>query len=81
LLTASRFWIGLVAGLTLAQIVASALLSRGLVLTAISDSLSVLLYVALLRAFVQNAIHASGRLRAFWVMQAVGWFVSLANQG
>ncbi len=78
--TGSKFWIGNVAGLTFAQIVVSVLLPRGLWLTAVSDSLSVVLLVALLLTFAQNAAPARGRLRAFWVMQAAGWFISLVSQ-
>jgi diguanylate cyclase (GGDEF)-like protein len=77
----SRFWIGAVVSLTLAQIVVSALLRPGLALTAISDSLYALLLLGLALAFAGNAIPAKGRLRAFWVMQAVGWSISLVNQG
>ena len=76
----SRFWIGAVASLTLAQIVASALLPHGLALTAVSDCLSVLLLLGLLFAFARNAIPARGRLRVFWIMQAVGWSISLVSQ-
>ena len=76
----SKFWIGTVAGLTFAQMLVSALLPRGLALTAISDSLSVILLAALTLAFAQNAAPARGRLRAFWVMQSAGWAISLVNQ-
>ena len=67
--------------LTLAQIVVSALLPRGLALTAISDSLYVLLLLSLCHAFAGNAIRARGRVRAFWLMQAAGWSIALVNQG
>lgn len=66
--------------LTLVQVIASALLPRGLALTAISDTASSLLFLALIAAFARNAIPAHGRLRVFWVMQAVGWSFSLINQ-
>ena len=77
----TRFWIGAVVSLTVAQIVVSALLPPGLALTAISDSLYALLLLGLCLAFAGNAIPARGRLRAFWVMQAAGWSISLVNQG
>lgn len=67
-------------GLTLAQVAASLLLPPGLKLTAVSDSLSVLLLIALALVFGQNAVPNRGRLRAFWVMLAVGWSISLLNQ-
>jgi diguanylate cyclase (GGDEF)-like protein len=77
----ARFWIGSVATLTVAQIIVSVLLPAGLALTTVSDSLSIVLLVVLLVAFAQNAIPTRGRLRAFWIMQAVGWFISLVSQG
>jgi diguanylate cyclase (GGDEF)-like protein len=76
----SKFWIGTAAVLTFGQMLASALLPRGLALTAVSDSLSVILLTALTLAFAQNAAPARGRLRAFWVMQSAGWAISLVNQ-
>jgi diguanylate cyclase (GGDEF)-like protein len=76
----AKFWIGSAASLTFAQMTASAILPPGLALTAISDSLSAALMLVLLMAFARNAAPAQGRLRAFWVMQAVGWAISLVNQ-
>lgn len=78
--TSTRVWIGTATMLTLVQVIASALLPRGLALTAISDTASSLLFLALIAAFARNAIPAQGRLRVFWVMQAVGWSFSLINQ-
>jgi diguanylate cyclase (GGDEF)-like protein len=77
----SGFWIGTVASLTVAQMVASVLLPPGIALTAVSDCINVILLAALALAFVLNAIPTRGRLRAFWAMQAVGWFLLLVNQG
>jgi diguanylate cyclase (GGDEF)-like protein len=76
----AKLWIGMAVCLTLAQVVASVLLPRGLSLTAVSDILSASLMLALSLAFAQNAIPIRGRLQAFWVMQAAGWAISLANQ-
>lgn len=78
--TSTKAWIAAAMSLTLVQCVASALLPRGLALTAISDFASALLDVTLLVAFALNAPSARGRLRVFWVMQSVGWAVSLINQ-
>jgi diguanylate cyclase (GGDEF)-like protein len=78
--TFAKPWIGAAACLTLAQVVASVLLPRGLSLTAVSDILSASLMLALSLAFAQNAIPSRGRLRAFWIMQAAGWAISLVNQ-
>ena len=66
--------------LTLVQTLASAVLSRGLALTAISDFTTVIMLLTIGVAFVKNAIPAHGRLRVFWVMQAIGWSVTLTNQ-
>jgi diguanylate cyclase (GGDEF)-like protein len=77
--TSTRFWIGMVGILTLVQFAASALLPRGLTLTTISDSTTAVLVLALLVAFAKNAVPARGRLRVFWIMQAVGWSITLVN--
>jgi diguanylate cyclase (GGDEF)-like protein len=69
----SRWWVGVAAGLTLAQIVATALLPRGFELTAISDILCSLLILALLLAFAGNALSSHGRLRSVWILMAVCW--------
>lgn len=78
--TFAKLWIGTAAGLIVAQVGASVLLPRGLSLTTVSDILSASLMLALSLAFAQNAIPMRGRLRAFWVMQAAGWAISLVNQ-
>jgi diguanylate cyclase (GGDEF)-like protein len=70
----------LVVGLTLVQIGAFLVLPRGLAITAVSDVVEALLMLALLMAFAENAKPLHGRLRAFWVMLAVGWAISLVNQ-
>jgi len=76
----TKFWIATALLLTLVQLAATAILPRGLALSAVSDSASVLLLLALVIAFARNAIPARGRLRVFWIMQTVGWSVSLINQ-
>lgn len=78
--TSTRVWIGTATILTLAQVVASAILPHGVALTAISDTASSLLFLALIAAFALNAIPTRGRLRVFWIMQAIGWAFSLINQ-
>ncbi|MGA9587314.1 MAG: GGDEF domain-containing protein [Terracidiphilus sp.] len=78
--SSTKVWIGTAVILTLAQVLASALLPRGLALTAISDFALALLLLALVLAFARNAIPARGRLRAFWIMQSVGWFMLLIDQ-
>jgi diguanylate cyclase (GGDEF)-like protein len=76
----TKFWIATALVLSLIQLAASAILPRGVTLSAFSDSASVLLLLALVIAFGRNAIPTRGRLRVFWIMQAVGWSVSLVNQ-
>jgi diguanylate cyclase (GGDEF)-like protein len=78
--TSTKCWIGMAVALTLVQTLATALLSRGLVLTAISDSVTDFMLIVILIAFAKNAVPAHGRLRVFWIMQAVGWSITLANQ-
>ena len=78
--TSTRFWIGTVAALSLVQAAGSALLPRGFLLTATSDFVLALVLIALVVAFALNAVPARGRLRVFWIMQSVGWFMLLIDQ-
>jgi diguanylate cyclase (GGDEF)-like protein len=77
--TDSKRWVGVAVGLTLAEIVASALLPRGIELTAISDILCSLLLFALLLAFAGNARFSQGRLRSVWILLAVCWIFWLID--
>ena len=76
----TKLWIGTAVLLTLVQFAASALLPRGVALSAVSDTASSLLLLALIIAFCRNAIPTRGRLRVFWIMQSVGWSIALVNQ-
>src|SRR5580704_6668426 len=78
--TTTRFWIGTAVTLTLAQVLGSMFLPRGYALTAISDFALALLLLALAVVFAKNAIPTRGRLRAFWVMQSIGWFMLVLDQ-
>lgn len=78
--SSTRFSVGTVAAITLVQALASALLPRGLLLTTISDFALALVLLALVLAFAINTIHSRGRLRVFWIMQSVGWFMLLLDQ-
>lgn len=78
--SSTRVWIGIAVALTLTQALASAMLQRGLLLTAISDFALALMLLGMVVTFAQNAIPARGRLRVFWVMQAVGWLTLLIDQ-
>ena len=71
--TGSKWWVGVAVGLTLAEIVASALLPRGIALTAVSDILCSILVLALLLAFAGNALSSHGRLRSVWILMAICW--------
>jgi len=76
----TKLWIATAIALSLVQFAASALLPRGVALSAVSDIASSLLFLALIVSFVRNAIPTRGRLRVFWIMQSVGWSVALINQ-
>jgi diguanylate cyclase (GGDEF)-like protein len=76
----TKLWIATAIVLTLGQLAASAILPRGVVLSAVSDIASSLLFLALVVAFSRNAIPTRGRLRVFWMMQSVGWAIALLNQ-
>jgi len=76
----TKIWIATAIALSLVQFAASALLPRGVALSAVSDIASSLLFLALVISFVRNAIPTRGRLRVFWIMQSVGWSVALINQ-
>ena len=76
----TKDWMATAIVLALVQCMASALLPRGVALSAISDSACSLLFVALVVAFASNAVPAGGRLRLFWIMQAIGWTIALASQ-
>ena len=78
--TTTTIWISTAVLLTLVQMAASVFLRRGLALTTISDVASALLFLCLILAFAQNAVPARGRLRVFWILQSLGWFISLINQ-
>lgn len=77
---ATKFWIASAIILALVQCAASALLPRGVTLSAFSDGASSLLFLALIIAFARNAFPTHGRLRVFWIMQAIGWSIALVNQ-
>jgi diguanylate cyclase (GGDEF)-like protein len=78
--TSTKCWIGMAVALALLQALASATLTRGLALTAISDFITLFMLIAIVTAFAKNAIPARGRLRVFWVLQAIGWLITLSNQ-
>ncbi len=76
----AKDWMATAIVLALVQCTASALLPKGVALSAVSDSASSLLFVALIVCFARNAVPARGRLRLFWILQAFGWTIALASQ-
>ncbi len=55
-------------------------LPRGLAQTTISDSVGGLLMLCALLSFAGHAPGAKGRMRWFWILQAVGWGMWLCDQ-
>ena len=55
-------------------------LPAGNTLTAISDILCTLGMLMPLLAFGENAIPCQGRMRAFWILQALSWLMLLCDQ-
>ena len=56
------------------------LMPRGYAVAAVSDTFGTLLIVCPLLAFTWNGLAARGRLRWFWLLQAGGWTLWLADQ-
>jgi diguanylate cyclase (GGDEF)-like protein len=66
--------------LTLALVLACALLPRGLALTAVSDMVCALLMLSALLVFARNGLATQGRTRWFWMLQVMGWTLWLGDQ-
>jgi diguanylate cyclase (GGDEF)-like protein len=56
------------------------LLPRGMTVAVVSDTFGTLLIVCAMLAFTWNALAAKGRVRWFWMLQAAGWALWLADQ-
>ncbi len=56
------------------------LLPRGMTVALVSDTFGTLLIVCAMLAFTCNALAAKGRVRWFWMLQAAGWALWLADQ-
>jgi len=56
------------------------LLPRGMAVAVVSDTFGTLLIVCAMLAFAWNALAAKGRVRWFWMLQAGGWALWLADQ-
>jgi diguanylate cyclase (GGDEF)-like protein len=76
----SRLLVATAVFLTLALVLACAVLPRGLALTAISDLVCALLMLSALLAFASNGLATQGRTRLFWMLQVMGWTLWLGDQ-
>jgi len=76
----SKTWILTLVFLTVAEAVAFALLPRGLVRAAVSDIICALLMLSVLMVTAWNGISSNGRMRVFWILQAIGWALWLSDQ-
>jgi diguanylate cyclase (GGDEF)-like protein len=76
----SKIWILTPVFLTAAQAVAFALLPRGLVRAAFSDIVCALLMLSVLMVTSLNGVSSKGRMRVFWILQAIGWGLWLTDQ-
>ena len=76
----SRLWGGAAVFLTLALVLACALLPRGLALTAVSDMVCAHLMLSALLVFARNGLATQGRTRWFWMLQVMGWTLWLGDQ-
>ena len=77
---ASRAWLYAAAGLVLAQVAASALLSRGYTLLTLNDVLQCLLLVSGALALAPNIMANQGRARIFWALMTFGVALWLSYQ-
>lgn len=76
----SRFLVGAAVLLTVALAVAVVSLPRGFVLAGFSDIIAGLLMLSALAAFAVLGRASRGRMRWFWILQAVGWGLWLSDQ-
>jgi hypothetical protein len=66
--------------ITLALVLACAVLPRGMALTAVSDLVCALLMLSALLVFASNGLATQGRTRLFWMLQVMGWTLWLGDQ-
>jgi diguanylate cyclase (GGDEF)-like protein len=76
----SRWWYAAIGALVLAQVVASASLHRGSLLTSSTDIIGSSLLALALVACVLNAIRGHRRLRLFWTLLSCSYALSLIGQ-
>ena len=75
-----KIWIFTLVFLTAVESVAFALLPRGFARAAVSDIVCALLMLSVLMVTSLNGISSKGRMRVFWLLQAVGWGLWLSDQ-
>lgn len=78
--TPLKILLWIVAGITAVLAVSCLALPWGILQVAISDLGGALLMLAALLAFAANGFASKGRLRWFWMLQAGGWALWLADQ-
>jgi len=76
----SKVWTWSVAGLVLAQALASILLPKSYRLTAITDWISFILMVSASAAFVRNAFGSDRRQRVVWMLLGTGYAIEACSQ-
>ncbi|HET9408716.1 MAG TPA: GGDEF domain-containing protein [Candidatus Sulfotelmatobacter sp.] len=76
----SVIWVGAATLLAAVLALGCALFRPGMVRIALSDLITAALMLSVVCAFGANAISASGRTRLFWILQAFGWALLVADQ-
>jgi len=75
-----KVWFGGTVALTVLLALACFSMHAGVPLAAVSDIICALLMLSALVAFAVNGIRSQGRIRWFWMLQAAGWSMWLADQ-
>lgn len=78
--SSSRIWAAAVVCLVLAQVVASAVLPKSFLLTAITDWITFALMISASVAFAQNALSSDHRQRVVWGLLSVGYAIETCGQ-
>lgn len=76
----AKLWALLSAGLVLAQIVVSAFMRRGYPATVLTDMIYAGIMATTMIVFARNTIKNKGRVRLFWILQAIAWGFLLCDQ-
>ena len=76
----SKIWTVAVVCLVMAQIVASLFLQKSFLLTAITDSLALLLMLSAAAAFARNALGRARRQRLVWILLGAAYAIEAGSQ-